>query len=62
MLLLVIRLKFGDTIGVISMITFMGPIICYMLAIPLNYIAKSKILNKLMMFLSKYCTWYLFFA
>lgn len=59
-LLLVIRLKFGDTIGLISLITFMGPIICYVLVIILNYISQFKCIEKPLMILSKYCTWYWF--
>ena len=58
--LLIVRLKFGDTVGFVSMITFIGPIICYVLAFVLRFIARFQYIEKLLLFLTKYCTWYWF--
>ena len=60
LMLLVIRLKLGDTVGFISMITFMGPFICYVFSFVLQYIAKIGLIRKLLLFISKYSMWYWF--
>lgn len=60
LILLFIRLKEGDMIGPIAMITFIGPVICYVLAMILNIFVQIKYIKKMLSFLSKYCTWYWF--
>lgn len=60
LILLFVRLKKGDMIGPIAMITFIGPVICYVLAVILNVLVQVKYIEKILLFLSKYCTWYWF--
>ena len=60
LILLALRIKQGDMIGFISMITFIGPVICYVLAIMLDIIARCRYIEKILSFLAKYCTWYWF--
>lgn len=58
--LLVIRLKIGDMIYHVSMITFIGPVFCYVLAFILKWIAKCKWIEEVLFFLAHYSTWYWF--
>lgn len=58
--LLLVRLKYGDMIGLISMITFIAPVICYVLDFILKYVIRFKYIEKILSVLAKYCTWYWF--
>lgn len=58
--LLVLRLKIGDMICHVSMITFIGPVFCYVLAFVLKWIAKCRWIEKILLFLAQYSIWYWF--
>lgn len=54
MVLFVVRMKFGDMIGPLAVITFMGPFMIYLLQYIVRYISQVNIIQKILMVLSKY--------
>lgn len=58
--LFIVRLLIGDSFGPISMITFIGPFVCYILALLVSIVSNIKCIKSILSFLAKYSTWYWF--
>lgn len=55
--LMLIRLKFGDSIGPLAVITFMGPSLVLVLRETI-YVFERRKMGKMLLFISKYSTYY----
>ena len=56
----ILRLVVGDSIGPVSVITLIGPIITYALVYFVRICTKIKLIDKILTFCSKYSVWYWF--